>query len=64
VEQVGGFDVAIVASYDESDEDLPYGSAVAWYCGGRGFRASVFNQNQSLPEVLLLEAIERFTCGD
>jgi len=64
MEQVGAFDVAVVASYDEADEELPYGSAAAWYCGGRGFRASVFNETQSLPEVLLLEAIERFTCGE
>ena len=64
MEQVGGFDVAVVASYDENDEELPYGSAAAWYCGGRGFRASVFNKTQALPEVLLLEAIGRFTCGE
>lgn len=64
MEQVGGFDVAVVASYDENDEELPYGSAAAWYCDGRGFRASVFNKTQALPEVLLLEAIGRFTCGE
>ncbi|MFZ2357751.1 MAG: hypothetical protein WA040_00260 [Anaerolineae bacterium] len=64
MEQVGAFDVAVVASYDEADEALSYGSAAAWYCGGRGFRAAVFNKTQALPELLLLEAIERFTCGE
>ncbi len=64
IEQIGPFDVAIVASYDAEDEELPYGSAAAWYCGDRGFRASVFSKNESRPELLLLEALGRFTCEE
>lgn len=64
METVGNFDVALVSSVDDEDEDLPYGSNAAWHCGDRGFRASVFAKNESLPEVLLLEAIARFTCGE
>lgn len=63
IETVGNFDVALVSSFDSEDEDLPYGSNAAWHCGDRGFRASVFAKSESLPEVLLLEAIARFTCG-
>ncbi|MER2598545.1 MAG: hypothetical protein ABTQ73_03420 [Caldilineales bacterium] len=63
-EQAGGFELAVVSIYDAEDPDLPYGTAAAWYCGDRGFRAAVFTKKQSPSEVLLLESIERFFCSD
>lgn len=63
VEQMGARDVALVATYDVEDADMPYGYAAAWYCGDRGFRALIFQQRESRPELLMLEALDRFTCG-
>jgi hypothetical protein len=64
IEQVGPLEVALVATFDAEDEDLPYGIAAAWYCGDRGFRALVFHERESRPELLMLEALGRFTCGE
>lgn len=64
IEQVGPFEVALVTTFDAEDEDLPYGIAAAWYCGDRGFRALLFNERESRPELLMLEALDRFTCGE
>ena len=63
-EQAGGFDLAVVSTFDAEDQDLPYGTVAAWYCGDRGFRAAVFTEKESLSEVLLLESIERFFCAE
>jgi hypothetical protein len=63
IEQVGPLEVALVATFDAEDEDLPYGIAAAWYCGDRGFRALVFHERESRPELLMLEALGRFSCG-
>lgn len=64
IEQVGPLEVALVATFDAEDEELPYGIAAAWYCGDRGFRALIFNERESRPELLMLEALGRFTCGE
>lgn len=64
VEQVGARDVALVAIYDVEDTDLPYGYVAAWHCGDRGFRALIFHQREARPEMLMLDALERFTCGE
>jgi hypothetical protein len=62
VEPIGSLDVALVAVVDVEDDDLPYGYVAAWYCGDRGFRATIFHEKESRPEILIFNALTRFVC--
>lgn len=61
IEQIGPFEMALVSSI--GGDNLPYGFVAAWYCGDRGFRAAVFDKNQTLPEQLLRDAVALFVCN-
>jgi hypothetical protein len=59
---VAGTNATIVPLTTTTTKLLPFGSAAAWLCGGRGFAWKAYAREPALANLLLTEALRAFRC--